>query len=48
MTALNALAVDFGKLGFTEAARRHCLVARDADSQSWLLLTDPCDSASRA
>lgn len=48
MTGLNALAVDFGKLSFNEAARRHCLVARDADAQLWLLLTDPWDSASRA
>jgi general secretion pathway protein E len=48
MTALNALTVDFSKLGFNEAARRHCLAARDADSQLWLLLTDPWDSTSRA
>ena len=48
MAALNALAIDFGKLGFNEAARRHCLVARDAEEQLWLLLTDPWDSASRA
>jgi general secretion pathway protein E len=48
MAALNALTVDFGKLSFNEAARRHCLVARDADSHVWLLLTDPWDSASRA
>jgi len=48
MAALNALAVDFGKLGFNEAGRRHCLVARDAEEQLWLLLTDPWDSASRA
>ena len=48
MTALNALTVDFGQLSFNEAARRHCLVARDADDQLWLLLVDPWDSASRA
>ena len=38
MAALNALAVDFGKLGFNEAGRRHCLVAHDAEEQLWLLL----------
>ena len=48
MTALNALTVDFAQLSFNEAARRHCLVARDADAQLWLLLADPWDSASRA
>ncbi|MDO9219902.1 MAG: type II/IV secretion system protein, partial [Thiobacillus sp.] len=48
MTALNALTVDFSQLDFNEAARRHCLVARDADAQLWLLLADPWDSASRA
>ncbi|PKO66952.1 MAG: general secretion pathway protein GspE, partial [Betaproteobacteria bacterium HGW-Betaproteobacteria-17] len=48
MAALNALTVDFGQLNFNEAARRHCLAARDADAQLWLLLTDPWDSASRA
>jgi general secretion pathway protein E len=48
MAALNTLTVDFGKLSFNEAARRHCLVARDADAQLWLLLADPWDSASRA
>ncbi|WP_296825892.1 GspE/PulE family protein [Thiobacillus sp.] len=48
MAALNALAVDFGKLGFNEAGRRHCLAAHDAEGQLWLLLTDPWDSASRA
>ena len=48
MAALNALSADFGQLGFNEAARRHCLAARDADAQLWLLLTDPWDSASRA
>ena len=48
MAALNALAVDFGKLSFSEAVRRHCLAARDADGQPWLLLTDPWDGASRA
>jgi len=48
MAALNALAVDFGQLSFNEATRRHCLVARDAEGQLWLLLTDPWDSASRA
>ena len=48
MAALNALTVDFSQLNFNEAARRHCLVARDADDQLWLLLVDPWDSASRA
>ncbi len=48
MAALNALTVDFSQLSFNEAARRHCLVARDADAQLWLLLADPWDSASRA
>jgi general secretion pathway protein E len=48
MAALNALTVDFSQLNFNEAARRHCLVARDADGQLWLLLVDPWDSASRA
>ena len=48
MTALNDLTADFSLLGFNEAARRHCLVARDADGQLWLLLVDPWDSASRA
>ncbi len=48
MAALNALTVDFSKLGFNEAARRHCLAARDADAQLWLLLTDPWDNAARA
>jgi general secretion pathway protein E len=48
MAALNALTVDFGQLNFNEAARRHCLAARDVDAQLWLLLTDPWDSASRA
>ncbi len=48
MAALNALTVDFSQLNFNEAARRHCLAARDADGQLWLLLVDPWDSASRA
>jgi len=48
MAALNALTVDFSKLNFNEAARRHCLIARDTDDQLWLLLVDPWDSASRA
>jgi general secretion pathway protein E len=48
MAELNGLTVDFSQLGFSEAARRHCLVARDADAQLWLLLADPWDSASRA
>ncbi|MDP2031428.1 MAG: GspE/PulE family protein [Thiobacillus sp.] len=48
MAALNALTVDFGKLSFNEAARRHCLAARDAEGQLWLLLADPWDSAARA
>ena len=48
MIALNALTVDFSTLGFNEAARRHCLAARDAESHLWLLLTDPWDSVSRA
>ena len=48
MTALNALTVDFAKLDFNEAARRHCVVGRDAEGQLWLLLVDPWDSASRA
>jgi general secretion pathway protein E len=48
MASLNALTPDFGKLNFNEAARRHCLAARDADAQLWLILTDPWDSASRA
>jgi general secretion pathway protein E len=48
MAALHALTPDFSGLGFGEAARRHCLVARDADQRVWLLLTDPWDGASRA
>lgn len=40
MAGLNALTADFGKLGFNEAARRHCLAARDGDGQPWLLLTE--------
>jgi len=48
MATLNTLTVDFSKLNFNEAARRHCLIARDADDQLWLLLTDPWDNASRA
>jgi general secretion pathway protein E len=48
MAALNALTVDFSQLNFNEAARRHCLVARDAEARLWLLLVDPWDSASRA
>jgi general secretion pathway protein E len=48
MAALNTLTVDFGQLNFNEAARRHCLAARDTEAQLWLLLTDPWDSASRA
>ncbi|MDA8129053.1 MAG: GspE/PulE family protein [Betaproteobacteria bacterium] len=48
MAALNALTADFGKLTFNEAARRHCLAARDAGGQLWVLSTDPWDSASRA
>jgi general secretion pathway protein E len=48
MTALNALTVDFSQISFNEAARRHCLVARDAEAHLWLLLIDPWDSASRA
>ena len=48
MAALNALTADFSRLNFSEATRRHCLAARDANAQLWLLLTDPWDSASRA
>ena len=48
MAALNALTVDFGKMSFNEAARRHCLAARDAEGQLWLMLADPWDSAARA
>ncbi|MHB1053613.1 MAG: GspE/PulE family protein [Thiobacillus sp.] len=48
MTALNALTVDFGKMSFNEAARRHCLAAHDIEGQLWLLLADPWDSAARA
>ncbi|MDP1924317.1 MAG: GspE/PulE family protein [Thiobacillus sp.] len=48
MAALNELTADFSQLSFNEAARRHCLAARDADAQLWLLLVDPWDSASRA
>jgi general secretion pathway protein E len=48
MAALNALTVDFSKLNFNEAARRHCLAARDTDARLWLLLTDPWDGTSRA
>jgi len=48
MAALNALSVDFGRLDFNEAARRHCLAGHDADGQLWLLLVDPWDSASQA
>ena len=33
MAALNVLTVDFGQLNFNEAARRHCLAARDAEAQ---------------
>lgn len=48
MAALNALTVDFDRLDFNEAARRHCVAARDAGGQLWLLLADPWDSAARA
>ncbi len=48
MAALNSLTVDFDKFGFNECTRRHCLLARHADAELWLLLTDPWDSASRA
>ncbi len=48
MAALHALTPDFSDLGFGEAARRHCLVARDAEARLWLLQADPWDSASRA
>ncbi len=48
MAALNALAVDFSKLNFNEAARRHCLAARDGNAHLWLLLADPWDGNSRA
>jgi len=47
MAALNALAPDFSRLAFSEAARRHCLVAQDG-ARTRLLLTDPWDGASRA
>lgn len=48
MAALHALTPDFSCLGFGEATRRHCLLARDADQRIWLLLTDPWDTPSRA
>ncbi|AAZ97387.1 type II secretion system protein E [Thiobacillus denitrificans ATCC 25259] len=48
MAALNALTPDFNRLGFSEAARRHCVAARDGTSKLWLLLTDPWDSAASA
>ncbi len=48
MAALHALEPDFSRLGFGEAARRHCLLARDAEARLWLLQADPWDSASRA
>ncbi|MEQ1663705.1 MAG: GspE/PulE family protein [Thiobacillus sp.] len=48
MAALNALKVDFTRLHFNEAARRHCVAARDDADQLWLLLIDPWDSAARA
>ncbi|MFN3716932.1 MAG: GspE/PulE family protein [Thiobacillus sp.] len=48
MARLNALHADFSRLDFGEAARRHCLAARDEDDRLWLLLSDPWDAASRA
>ena len=48
MAALNALTADFHPLDFNEATRRGCLLARDAGSQRWLLLTDPWDQSTRA
>jgi len=48
MTALNALTVDFSRLSFNEAARRHCLVGTDSHEQLWLVLTDPWDNQAQA
>lgn len=48
MAGLNSLQIDFSRLGFGEAARRHCLVAQDGENGLWLILTDPWDTASRA
>jgi general secretion pathway protein E len=48
MAALDAMTADFERLTFSEASRRHCLAARDAEGQLWLVLTDPWDSTSRA
>ena len=48
MTALNALTVDFSRLSFNEAARRHCLVGTDSHGQLWLVLTDPWDNHAQA
>ncbi|HQT00792.1 MAG: general secretion pathway protein GspE [Hydrogenophilales bacterium 16-64-46] len=44
MAALNALAIDFARIDFSEASRRRCLAARDSEDSLWLLLADPWDS----
>ncbi len=48
MAALNAVSPDFSHLSFNEAARRHCLAARDQDAKLWLLSTDPWDGGTAA
>jgi general secretion pathway protein E len=48
MSSLNAMTVDFSRLSFNDAARRHCLAATDGDGQLWLILTDPWDSHAQA
>jgi general secretion pathway protein E len=48
MAALNALDIDFDRIGFNEASRRRCLAARDTDGVLWLLLADPWDSHAQA
>jgi general secretion pathway protein E len=48
MQDLDRLHVDFSKLPFNEAVRRQCLLAQDAQGSSWLVLSDPWDTASPA
>ncbi len=48
MQALDRLQVDFGKLAFSEAVQRHCLLARDVGGTHWLVLSDPWDQTGPA
>lgn len=43
MQALDALHVDFATLTFSEASKRQCLLAQDAQNQFWLVVCDPWD-----